>query len=312
MFLALRELVFARGRFALMGLVVALIAVLMVLLSGLSVGLVNDGVSGLQRLPVTSLAFQQGVAKDAAFSRSVVDVAAVGTWRDQPGVEEAEPFGNALVNARSDSGVEIDLTLFGVQVGGFVEPDVADGRRLAAEGEAVISATAHEEGVEVGDTLMLEPASTEFKVVGVIADQRTYGHVDVAYVALPTWQEARAGVRARRVVPDRHLRRDHRRRRPSRRRSPVTWRPPTTRRTRLRRSRTSLRLLTGVHGRDLDAPAHPGVPLRHLGARRRRVLHGSTVQRRQEIAVLRAIGATTGFLVRDRVLQSAIMLVAPP
>ena len=38
MFLALRELRFARGRFALMGSVVALIAILMVLLSGLSVG----------------------------------------------------------------------------------------------------------------------------------------------------------------------------------------------------------------------------------------------------------------------------------
>ncbi len=54
MFLALRDLSFARGRFALMGLVVTLIAFLTVLLSGLSVGLVNDGVSGLQRMPVTA------------------------------------------------------------------------------------------------------------------------------------------------------------------------------------------------------------------------------------------------------------------
>lgn len=61
MFLALRELSFARGRFALMGSVVALIAVLMVLLSGLSVGLVNDGVSGLKKLPVSSFAFEAGV-----------------------------------------------------------------------------------------------------------------------------------------------------------------------------------------------------------------------------------------------------------
>ena len=80
MFLALRELSFARARFALMGAVVALIAILMVLLSGLSVGLVNDGVSGLQKLPVTSFAFADGVAKDAAFSRSVVGVDAVEAW----------------------------------------------------------------------------------------------------------------------------------------------------------------------------------------------------------------------------------------
>lgn len=55
-----------------MGAVVALIAVLMVLLSGLSIGLVNDGVSGLQRLPVTSFAFQEDVEEGSAFSRCVV------------------------------------------------------------------------------------------------------------------------------------------------------------------------------------------------------------------------------------------------
>lgn len=71
MFLALREIAFARGRFAIMGSVVALIAILMVLLSGLSVGLVNDGVSGLQRMKATSFAFQEDIGKDAAFSRSL-------------------------------------------------------------------------------------------------------------------------------------------------------------------------------------------------------------------------------------------------
>src|SRR5690242_10383428 len=72
MFLGLRELAFASGRFTLMGVVVALISLLMVLLSGLSTGLVNDGVSGLMRLPVTSFAFDEGTELDSAFSRSTV------------------------------------------------------------------------------------------------------------------------------------------------------------------------------------------------------------------------------------------------
>ena len=50
MFLAVRELSFARGRFALMGSVIALVAVLTVLLSGLATGLVDDGISGLRAL----------------------------------------------------------------------------------------------------------------------------------------------------------------------------------------------------------------------------------------------------------------------
>lgn len=38
-----------------MGAVIALVAILVVLLSGLSAGLVNDGVSGLKRLPAAAL-----------------------------------------------------------------------------------------------------------------------------------------------------------------------------------------------------------------------------------------------------------------
>lgn len=60
MLLALRELKFARGRFALMGVVIALISVLVVLLSILSSGLVNDGVSGLEAMPATAFAFNEG------------------------------------------------------------------------------------------------------------------------------------------------------------------------------------------------------------------------------------------------------------
>ncbi len=84
MFLALRELRFARARFGLMGAVIALITVLMVLLTGLSVGLVNDGVSGLKKMPVKHFAFEGGVQHDSAFSRSSVDIASVDDWRAQP------------------------------------------------------------------------------------------------------------------------------------------------------------------------------------------------------------------------------------
>ena len=59
MFLALRELRFAKGRFTLVGLVIGLIATLMVLLSGLATGLVDDGIAGLRALPATHIAFNE-------------------------------------------------------------------------------------------------------------------------------------------------------------------------------------------------------------------------------------------------------------
>lgn len=310
MFLAFRELAFARGRFALMGVVVALIAILMVLLSGLSVGLVNDGVSGLQRLPVSALAFQHDVSKDAAFTRSVVDSDAVATWNEQPGVAEAAPFGTTLVNTRTSEGVEVDLALFGVEVGSFLNPDVAEGSRVAGPDEVVVSPTAVEKGVRIGDTIVLEPAGTRLRVVGVLAQQHTFGHVDVGYLPLRTWQEIHAGVRAGDVVPER-----------------------------VYHEVTAVGIRT-ADGADLDLAAgdkaagttsmtlkqsfgaSPGYTaetstlmlIRAFLYAISALVVGAfftvlTIQRTQEIAVLRAMGASTAYLLRDSLLQSVVLLV---
>jgi hemin transport system permease protein len=200
-FLALRELRFDRARFLLMGAVVGLIAILMVLLSGLSVGLVNDGVSGLKKLPVTSFAFQKHVSPDAAFTRSLVDPAAVESWRGRPGVAEAGAFGSALANAKSNRGVDIDLALFGVEPGSWLAPRATNGAAVPGEGGILLSATAKKAGVAVGDVLKVAPAGNTLKVLGFLDGQHTFGHVDVGYVSLRTWQQVRAGVRPGEPAP---------------------------------------------------------------------------------------------------------------
>ena len=306
MFLALRDLSFARGRFALMGLVVTLIAFLTVLLSGLSVGLVNDGVSGLQRMPVTAFAFQAHVAKDSAFSRSAVDLDRVGVWASRPGVTDAAPFGNTLVNARSDRGVEIDLALFGVRTGSFLDPDVSRGSRLAGDGEVVISKTAAEQGVDVGDALTLQPAGTALKVVGVLADQHTFGHVDVAYLPLSNWQEIAGGVRAGDVVPE-HVYSQA---------TAVAIRGDTDLAAGDRVAGTSAMTLKDSFGASPGYTAETSTLLLiqvFLYAISALVVGAFftvlTIQRKQEIAMIRALGASTGYLLRDSILQSLVLLV---
>src|SRR5689334_20522511 len=103
-FLALRELAFARTRFGLMGAVIALIAVLMVLLSGLSSGLVVDGVSGLMRSPIGAIAFSEGTKTDSAFTRSEVTRDQAQTWAARDDVADAELLGTAIVNAKNADG----------------------------------------------------------------------------------------------------------------------------------------------------------------------------------------------------------------
>lgn len=180
---------FARGRFALMGVVIALISILVVLLSGLSSGLVNDGVSGLKAMPVTAFAFNEGTLKDNAFNRSIVDDEQLEAWRDASGVDAAEPIGVSIVNGTTDADHQVDLTLFGVAPDGFLAPAVASGEALAADPAGiVVSAPLQEEGVELGTVIRLDRIDLELKVIGFTEGQSTFGHVDIAYLPIETWR----------------------------------------------------------------------------------------------------------------------------
>ena len=318
MFLALRELSFARGRFSLMGVVIALIAVLMVLLSGLSAGLVNDGVSGLKSLPAsTSFAFDAGTKPDNAFSRSVVDETQLAAWRDQPEVAEASPMGVSIVNAVTDAGEQVDLTLFGVEPGSFLAPE---GSPLDDPAGIVVSATA--ESLELGTVVTLDRIDTELEVVGFTDGQATFGHVDVAYLPLETWQLIAAGE------------------------APAGSAPTADQVAALDFDQYSVIGLQGLPGSALDAGeaealaagdaaaetttmsleesfnASPGYQaetltlsmiqwfLYAIGA----LVVGAfftvwTIQRSHELAVLRAMGASARYLLRDGITQAAILLL---
>ena len=194
MFLAWRELLHARSRFALMGSVVALISILMVLLAGLSSGLVNDGVSGLQRMPVQAVAFAPETRTDSAFTRSVVGPDQVEAWQERPDVEVATPMGLSIINAKTSAGAPVDLTLIGADPDGPLIPEVAEGRSPETDGEILVSSTAADD-VEIGDTVVVDRLDIPLTVVGIAGDQHTFGHVDMAFSTLPTWQDVHAGTR---------------------------------------------------------------------------------------------------------------------
>jgi len=322
MFLALRELAFARGRFSLMGLVIALIALLMVLLSGLSSGLVNDGVSGLKSMPVSAFAFDEGTKKDNAFSRSVVDEGQLAAWRGRPDVDEAELMGTSIVNAVADDGTQVDLTIFAVEPDGFLAPVPSEGERLGDPAGIVVSETLREQGVDVGTVVTLDRIDTQLEVIGFTDGQATFGHVDVAYLPLGSWQLIAAG------------------------QAPADARPTQEQVDALDFDQASVIALKGAPGSALadgdeaafeegDAAASttsmslkesfnasPGyeaetltlsmiqVFLYAIGA----LVVGAfftvwTIQRGHELAVLRAMGASAGYLLRDGLAQAAILLV---
>jgi putative ABC transport system permease protein len=195
-FLALRDLRVARGRFVLIGSVIALVALMSTLLSGLATGLVDDGISGLRALPVSHLTFQRGA--ESSFSRSVLGPQELRVFEGVPNLR-ATPIGVSFVNAASGSGTSVDLALFGVDPGGFLAAESAsaesDRGQLPLDGGLVLSERLRGE-VEIGDQLEILGTDQALPVIG-FTFAGTYGHVPIAYTSLATWQELVYGRDAR-------------------------------------------------------------------------------------------------------------------
>ncbi|MET4591770.1 FtsX-like permease family protein [Arthrobacter sp. 754] len=198
MFLAIRDIRFAKGRFALMGGVVALVTILLVLLSGLTAGLGDQstsaigklgagsgsgGVSGAGSRPVDSIVFGAPGTNEptASFTESEVTAAQVDSWQHVAGVDRAEALGISQSRLQGGDGGTTNVAVFGVADGGQLAP------APVREGSVVIGSTvAADLSLDVGDTATV--GGTELTVTAVVADQ-WYSHTGVVWTALPTWAE---------------------------------------------------------------------------------------------------------------------------
>jgi putative ABC transport system permease protein len=185
-FLALRDLRHARGRFALMTVVVALITFLVAFLAALTAGLGRASTSAVTDLPVDRVAFAPPAeGASPTFTESEVTAAQTDAWAAVPGVDAAEPLGVATVRASGDATAAV--TAFGVRPGSGLVPGTDDGGADVSSGAVVLSRGAADAlGADVGDPVDAGPLDL---TVSAVADvEADYAHTPVVWVALDDWQ----------------------------------------------------------------------------------------------------------------------------
>ncbi|MFD4175541.1 MULTISPECIES: ABC transporter permease [Streptomyces] len=182
MFVAWRDLRFARGRFALMGSVVVLITLLVGLLSGLTAGLARENISAVTGLDADHLAFAAPPDGQAeSFANSTVREDAWRTWAGRAGVEAAQPVGIRTLNATAAGERSAAVSAFGV------EPDGTLGPEGIGPGRVVVSEKAADElGVTAGDRIALGRAERE---IAAVATDASYSHTPVVWTSLDDWQQ---------------------------------------------------------------------------------------------------------------------------
>ncbi|MFJ9409637.1 ABC transporter permease [Streptomyces sp. NPDC101393] len=187
MFVAWRDLRFAKGRFALMGTVIVLITVLVGLLSGLTAGLGRENTSAITSLPADHLVFSAPAeGSEVSFTDSRLPERTLRDWAAVPGVRHAEPLGIATAKAAAGSRTAA-LSVFGVGSASRLAPE---GGRLG-DGEAVLSEKAAEAlGVRAGGALSLGGRTVR---VSAVSGEGMYSHTPVVWTSLGDWRKLAGG-----------------------------------------------------------------------------------------------------------------------
>ncbi|MER5738753.1 MULTISPECIES: ABC transporter permease [unclassified Streptomyces] len=293
MFVAWRDLRFAKGRFALMGTVIVLITLLVGLLSGLTAGLARENVSAITGLPADRIAFAAPPAgQSVSFTRSTVTGKQEDAWAERPGVTGAAPLGISTLNAVAGERTAA-VSAFGTEPGDGLAP------APVAPGKAVLSESAAEElGARAGDAVRLGPLEVR---VSAVAGDASYSHTPVVWTSLGDWRRlGHGGATAEEGATVLALRGDG-----------VDWAAgDAAAGTEARTVDDALTAIGSYQAENGSLQLMRGflfvISALVIGA----FFTVWTIQRSGDVAVLKALGASTPYLLRDALGQAVLMLVA--
>ena len=170
----------AKLRFGLLTAAVALLVFLVLLLSTLAGALVGSLTGALSGLQAQGLAYAADARDNIVASR--LEPSAADAVAAVPGVAAVGSVGTFTTRA-DIAGTAQDLQVFGFEPGAPGAPGgLSAGRLPEAQGETAIDGG----GVEIGDTVVLEPTGVPLTVVGQLRGAQFNG-IPTAYVVLDTY-----------------------------------------------------------------------------------------------------------------------------
>lgn len=197
MFLARRELWFFKGRFILIGLIILLVSWLVLILSGLGNGLSDLGAATIRYNEIDAVIFQE----DAEFSltKSVLSEDLVPEIEELSGVEAAaigtSPGSIVLGETSNDNNKKTSVMLAGIAQESFLEPSIVSGDGLDDEdlNKVIANDTLANEGFSIGDTISIPGTDIVLEISGFTKNE-TLNHLPMVYMPMSTFREFKYAV----------------------------------------------------------------------------------------------------------------------
>ncbi|CAM4215793.1 ABC transporter permease [Paenibacillus xylanexedens] len=187
MYLAIREMRYAKGRYALIATIMVLVSFLVLFVTGLAQGLAYDNAASVKNMAATHFVLEQD--SNHRFTRSQVDQDQLNQARSVVGQENAEPLGVKMTTVSPTGDTKkIDVTLFMVNPEGWLAPTVTEGSPITdqTKGQVVVDHKLAESGVTIGTVLVDQATGTEWTVGGFVQNE-SFSHSPVVFLNEQEW-----------------------------------------------------------------------------------------------------------------------------
>lgn len=168
MFLAVKEILYAKKKYSLVVGVMFLIAFLVFFLISLAYGLAMESRMGIDQWQADQIILTEEA--DGTISRSNIDEEDY----DAVDADNKTAILQMPTNMHSDdieSDEQLSISLFGIHFDDFIAPKVTEGRQVDADNEALIDDSLTEQyGLGIGDTVKIEGQA--FEVVGLTTNTK--------------------------------------------------------------------------------------------------------------------------------------------
>lgn len=193
MYLAIREMRFAKGRYALIATIMVLVAFLVLFVTGLAQGLAYDNAASVKNMTATHFVLEQN--SNHRFTRSQLDKNQLDQARLTVGESNAEPLGVKMTTViPAGDTKKVDVTLFMVNPDGWLSPTVSEGSPISEQqvGQVMVDRKLSESGVQLGSIIEDQASGMQWTVSGFVENE-SFSHSPVVFLNEQDWLKLQAG-----------------------------------------------------------------------------------------------------------------------
>ncbi|CAM3094321.1 ABC transporter permease [Paenibacillus lupini] len=189
MYLAIREIRFAKVRYSLIAAIMLLVAFLVLFVTGLAQGLAYDNAASIQNMNATHFIMEKD--SNHRFTRSQIKEQELTQAEAIVGQNNVQPLGVRMTTVTAEAAtLKLDVTLLAVKPEGWLMPSVIEGNTLTmkSEGQVLVDDKLKDSGIRIGTVIVDQTSGMKWTVSGFVT-QQSFSHSPAVFLSERDWQQ---------------------------------------------------------------------------------------------------------------------------